>query len=866
MADTDVTESAHSALLAFLCRAPIAVVQTSPSGDIEMLTPIAQQLLLPLAHDGRLDNLFALLERWSPGLRQQLQGLADTAGRVCDDLRIRLPAEPGGRSEQVLGLSMLRRDDGRLMVILNDVTVQDPCVARERFAERERMELASTAAGVGQFELDPASGAMAWNDQTFVLHGRPEAAGTGDVRAVREAALSATVRARVDAWARALPVGGDRAIEFEVAWPDGSVHWLSARCGPHQGAQSGFVPMLGVMCDVTDRVEAQRALRESEARCARAMRGSPDGFWEWDVRTGKVHLSPRWKELLGFGPDELSGHEASFFERLHPDDASLVSAALQAHLRHRSPYDVELRLRTRSGDYRWFRSRGEADRDAAGQPLRMAGSIFDITLRKSIEIELRDSHAMFSAVFRTVPVGIGLMRLDDGVTIEVNAEIARFLGWTQAEMVGRTGHELGLWSDDASRAAAMAQIARTGQATVEDLVMRHRNGQPVHAKLSVQQFELGGQQFLLSAITDLTERHQAEQALREQREAYAAVFNAASDAIISVDAQGRVLLFNPAAERIFGHRADALRGQPVDRLWPAPPCEPCRVDGAGLAEPHSSSGAIGARRVQGLHADGRALELEASISEATVGGQTGRTAILRDVTERAAAEAAARRHRFELSALTQQLMNQEKQTTQRLAQVLHDRLGQTLTAIRLSLDRSLLAVAPGAGADRREAFSQLRDLVDQAVNEVREALTDLRPPQLAEEGLYAALDNELAARKALHPGVDLLLEAPAGLHGQRWPADVEYALFMIARESIDNALRHARPNLVRLALDGSAESVMLEICDDGLGLPADAERARPGHLGLIGMRERVRAIGAQLSLSPSDEGGARVRASWPEAA
>lgn len=381
------------------------------------------------------------------------------------------------------------------------------------------------------------------------------------------------------------------------------------------------------------------------------------------MRTAENYLSPRWKELLGFGRDELSGQEAGFFERIHPDDAALANAALQAHLRHGSPYDVELRMRTRSGDYRWFRSRGEAERDAAGQPLRMAGSISDITLRKAIAKALSDSQAKFSAMFGTVPVGLWLTRLADGVVSEVNAESARMLGWTQSEMIGHTGQELCLWPCEAESAAVLAQVSLAGQATVEDLVLRHRDGRPVHAKLSVQQFELGGQQFLLSATTDLTERHQAEQSLREQREAYAAVFDAASDAIITVSAQGRVLLFNPAAERIFGHRADAMPGQPIERLLPAALREPHGVDGDGGADPQSSRRVLGTGRVQGLHADGRVLALDASISQATVGGQTVLTAILRDVTERAAAEAAALCYRFELSALTQQLMNQEKQTT-----------------------------------------------------------------------------------------------------------------------------------------------------------------------------------------------------------
>ena len=222
------------------------------------------------------------------------------------------------------------------------------------------------------------------------------------------------------------------------------------------------------------------------------------------------------------------------------------------------------------------------------------------------------------------------------------------------------------------------------------------------------------------------------------------------------------------------------------------------------------------------------------------------------------------RYQFELSALTRQLMDQEKLTTRRLAQVLHDQLGQTLTALRLTVDRDIRAGAarPDSLPELQQRQGQLSQLVNQALREVRQVLVDLRPPMLDEEGLYAALDNELASRQQVHHGVELLLEAPPGLELLRWSPDVEHALFMIAREAVDNALRHAGPSLVRVSLSGDVQSLVLEVCDDGPGLATGAERARPGHLGLIGMRERARAIDARLTLERSPEGGAQVTVRW----
>jgi PAS domain S-box-containing protein len=650
----------------------------------------------------------------------------------------------------------------------------------------------------------------------------------------------------------------------------GSVERIEYRLSTVGGADRSFEARITAMSDgrwlyltrdITDALRAQQALRESEGRLARAVRGTSDGLWEWDVRTGRDHLSPRWKELLGFAPHELADVEDSFFSRLHPDDVGPVNAAVQAHFRHGAPYDIELRLRTKDDQWRWFRSRGDVERDAAGQPLRMAGSISDITARRQIEDALRDSQARASAMLQTVPVGIALTGLDDGLVIEANDELDRILGWPPDETVGRSTVELGVWAEPAQRAHFVDALRREGRAFLPHLLMRHRDGSAVHGRLSSQLLALGGQTLVLSAITDISDRVLAEQALREQREAYAAIFDAASDAIVSVDAKGQVLLFNPGAERIFGVSAAALRGQSMDRLLPSAQRARHHADIAGFSASASSRRAMGAGRVKGLRADGQELDLEASISKAQVGGQVVLTAILRDVTERVRAEADLLRHRFELSALTRELLEQEKRTTQRLAQALHDQLGQTLTALRLALDRERRApVADPAQAALRSAQSLA--LVDEAVGQVRQVLVELRPPLLDEEGLYAALDNETVARALLHPGIDLLLEASGAAQSMRWPDEVEYALFMITREALDNALRHAGATLVRVALAGDAHGVKLEVVDNGVGFARGAERARPGHLGLIGMRERARAVGAVLELGAAAEGGTRMGVAW----
>jgi PAS domain S-box-containing protein len=139
--------------------------------------------------------------------------------------------------------------------------------------------------------------------------------------------------------------------------------------------------------EIAEREKADKALRASEERFALAVRGTNDGLWDWDIENGTLYWSPRLKELLGYADDELDVDFDTFNSLMHPGDRERTGGAIDNHLRDRTPYDVEQRLRTKAGDYRWFNVRGQAIRDETGQAVRMVGSTTDITGRKKAEAE-----------------------------------------------------------------------------------------------------------------------------------------------------------------------------------------------------------------------------------------------------------------------------------------------------------------------------------------------------------------------------------------------------------------------------------------------------------------------------------------------
>ncbi|MFW2358301.1 PAS domain S-box protein [Hydrogenophaga sp.] len=464
------------------------------------------------------------------------------------------------------------------------------------------------------------------------------------------------------------------------------------------------------------------------------------------------------------------------------------------------------------------------------------------------------------AVLQHLPAPVYLVD-DDLRVVFWNLACEKVFGWTAAEAHGRPVTEvLPSASGAQEREAIRAEVA-AGRGPWEFVGhMLRRDGSEMWGDWRlIKVVGVDGRSFgLLAQVHDLTaERHE-----REQGEVFAAVIDSASDAVISVDVEGCVSLFNPAAERIFGHPAHTMVGQNLDILLPGEDRDHHRGYMHRFADSRATTRPMAAGHVRGLHASGQLLELEASISQVTVRGKKLLTAILRDVTERVRVEQAMARYRTELSDLAQRLLDQEKVTTQRLAQTLHDKLGQTLSATRLSFD-----VFSRRGVEQLEPRQQERlrligQLIEQAVQEVRQALVELRPPLLQEQGLQAALDNEVRVRSIEAESVVLTLDVGTDTEGLRWPAEVEYAAFMIAREATGNALLHASASAIELHLEGSADELWLRVSDDGIGLNDSLSFGRPGHLGMVGMRERALAIGGQLQVQASASGGTEISLTW----
>ncbi len=329
-------------------------------------------------------------------------------------------------------------------------------------------------------------------------------------------------------------------------------------------------------------------------------------------------------------------------------------------------------------------------------------------------------------------------------------------------------------------------------------------------------------------------------ALSESEGRLRAILDTASDAIITIDQEGVIQTINPATERIFGYTAAEMIGNNITMLMPRPYHD--EHDGylrhyRETAERHI----IGVNReVQGLHKDGTAIPLELAVSEAVPGKVF--TGILRDITRRRNLE----REVTEIAASQQRRIGQE----------LHDSVSQELTGLMMmssALAERLSGEDPAVVALARRLVGGLAS----TQNQVRIVSHGLIPVEVDAEGLRAALED-LTDRIREQAGIACAIYNPQPITVQ--DALTATHLFHIAQEATNNALRHGRPTRIDIHLFATPDALVLAVCDDGVGLPAEVNGQG---VGLRLMRYRASLIGGVLQIGPAEKKGTIVTCTIP---
>ena len=296
----------------------------------------------------------------------------------------------------------------------------------------------------------------------------------------------------------------------QIHWPGNTSAWVSTTKVPLRDESGRIAGIVGISHDVSEFKAQADALRASEERYALAVRGSTDGIWDWDILSDRVYYSERLLELVGYASHEVSNNLSSFRSWIHPEDHDRTFAAVEAHLKQRVPYDVEYRLRTKAGAYRWFRARGQALWDEQGQATRMAGSLTDITERHGAEKRFRQA-------VEASPSGMLIVNRDGRILL-VNSQAEALFGYSRDELLS-TGVDQLLPeryrnSHPRHREDFLADPQARPMGRGGDLKALRKDGTEVDVEIGLSPLQTDEGLTVLCSVSDITERKQAVHALQ----------------------------------------------------------------------------------------------------------------------------------------------------------------------------------------------------------------------------------------------------------------------------------------------------------------------------------------------------------------
>ncbi|MBM0103766.1 PAS domain-containing protein [Steroidobacter sp. S1-65] len=204
--------------------------------------------------------------------------------------------------------------------------------------------------------------------------------------------------------------------EYRLATVDGTYKWfLSYAKVVRRDAGGKPQRVIGVLQDISRSKQDQRTALEVEQRWERAIRGTSDGLYEWDLLTGHVWYASRFRDIIGCADEHFANTFQAFQNVLHADDRAAVLSRIRAHLENQSRLDLRCRVVTRKGNIVWCRLRGEAERDASGRPTRLAGSLSDISAQIDAEKALSRSQDFYGTVLDSLPLFVAYADPDERI-------------------------------------------------------------------------------------------------------------------------------------------------------------------------------------------------------------------------------------------------------------------------------------------------------------------------------------------------------------------------------------------------------------------------------------------------------------------
>lgn len=540
-----------------------AVVSTDVTGLITRVNPIAKRMVATPSSNiigYHIDEVYHFVDSVT---------LGRTESRVKDVLHTSIPITLGNHTALIFKDGTIHHISNSVAPIVNEngqtlgavFVFRDISEIKKIQLELEehkfQLETAQSVGEMGSWELNLKNGLVNASKEAYRLYGiDPRSRLTiSDIRSVP----MVEYRTTLDEALKALIKKGEKYHQvFEIKQINsGDTLWIESQAIYNKELHI----VTGIVRNVTERVENEKALRLSEKRLRIATEGTNDGLWDLNMETNELYISGRYADILGYDKSELSVSNEDWLKLMHPDDRDGTVEILNNYLEHRiSEYNVVFRLRAKSGLYKWISSRGNAIWNEKGMAIRIIGFHTDITVQKNAQLALRSSEQRFNSVLEYSPMGLQIYMLDSNnelIFIDYNDANSVLLGVNSEDFMG-----LGI-SDSFPQLmkseipVKFKRAALYGEPYQTEYLI-HKEDKIIGAfEVHAFQIEKGK---VCAMFFDILERKIADDKLSKSEERYRLLLNSQTDMVVKVDIDGRFVFANPSYCEMFDKTEDELIG------------------------------------------------------------------------------------------------------------------------------------------------------------------------------------------------------------------------------------------------------------------------------------------------------------------
>jgi len=522
-----------------------------------------------------------------------------------------------------------------------------------------------------------------------------------------------------------------------------------------------------------------------------------------------LYVNRQFAEVFGRRPEDLVGK--TLFDLVPEDLARSLREADKSALAQGKPVETLFTFPASSGPQRWLAVRFPIQ-EAEGEPPILGCVGLDVTKYKQAEDDLRQSEERFKLMFENAVDAIFWADPATGTIINCNKAAEELLQRPRKEIIGKHHTFIHPPEKASYYQGRFARDVREGKLASGDGELVTGSGRIVPVHMAASLITVGTEPILQGVFRDLSELNQAWEAVRISQQRLQMVVSNAPVVLLLADTDGVIQFADGRALASLGRTGEQLVGQSILNV-----CHDSQAMGqsmqAALAGQDSSSL---------CEVSGRIFDMRLSPLRDGRGGITGVVGVATDITARSQAEAALDAARLKLLAV-----REEEQ--KRMAGELHDSIGQQLVAMKI-------AFASAGLAEQAHKCAEL-------IRETRRLCYNLYPPSLEALGLASAL-NQFG--RHCEQVVCLDVKCPPEIESARFDPEKEIALFRIAQEAVNNAIRHGKAKTIQLSLAYRDGRLEMTIADDGCGFDPAAQAGKG--LGLRTMADRVRAVGGTIGI------------------